>query len=109
MANLKTLLEEDGDIICTDGGSNRLTITAGLARGSDIPCLSAWVQSHANNTGAIRVLISATDDCTLAGQTAGIKIDDLTELIEIKLNNLNLLSFRGTNNGDIIDILYRKR
>lgn len=91
-------------LISTDGGSVRLTIHEHQARSDSIPCVGCWIRTDTDNKGAIRLLISAILDC---GNNTGIDITNLPSPLYVNVANLSLLSFRGTENGDKVDILYR--
>ena len=87
-----------------DGGGEHLKIAGNKARGSNIICVEAWIRPAKENTGRIGMLISATQECSL---TNGTEITEVTDPIPFPVANLNLLSFLGTVNGDMVQILYR--
>ena len=94
----------EGTFPSGDGGSLNLTIADGGVRGPNIACRAVWIQPRRSNSGTLRVSTSALTD---AVDTGGMLISDITHPLCLYINNLSVLSFKGSNDGDRVEVLYR--
>ena len=84
------------------GGSQRVTLSAGIAQGSAQACRFCRIQAYSTNTEVVRVRIgSAVTDAT-----TGIELPSSPVLTPYSVSNLNLLYFYSADVNAIVDIEY---
>jgi hypothetical protein len=101
---------QNTDVTCTTGGSNRVTIPAGTkirgGTGTDgsgsVPCRYCRIQVASTNSTISRVRIGS--ECT---DVTGVVIPSYPSVTPYAVDDLNKLYFYGTSN-DVIDIEYFK-
>lgn len=86
----------------TGGGSERVTLSGGVAQGTAQECRFCRIQVHSTNTEVVRVRIgtAVTDGLT------GVEVPGNPVLTPYSVENLNLLYFYSTDANAIVDIEY---
>jgi len=88
--------------ISSDGGTQKLAISSSLAQGSAQPCHSCLIHCPDGNSGDVH-LTFANEDADVddwlvpKGQAIPTPIDDVSDL-----------HFYGTNDSDLIYVIWRK-
>jgi len=95
--------------IASEGGSVRVTIASNVGQGNDgtaLPCKGCWVSPASDNTGVIKMNISAAASASL-----GVELGDADTgggPMFVPIDDVAKLYFYGATNGDVIDITYLK-
>ena len=92
------------NIICSSGGTIRVTIAATVGQGNSgtsLPCRGCFISLPAANTGPVRLNIA-----TAASATVGVELPEAISPLFISIDDVSKLYFYSATNGDIIDILY---
>lgn len=82
------------------GGSQRLTLTAGVGQGTSQACKFCRVQAHSTNTEVVRIRI----DTAVTDGLTGIELPGNPVLTPYTISDLNQLYFYSADANAIIDI-----
>jgi len=86
----------------TGGGSQRVTLSGGLAQAVAQACKFCRIQAYSTNTEAVRVRVgSAVTDAT-----TGVEVPGNPVLTPYSVSNLNLLYFYSADANAIVDVEY---
>ena len=96
-----TANEDSLSIKSTAGGSQRVTLAAGVKVGAAQACRYCRLQPAAANTEVVRVRIGAT-----CSAITGVELPSNPVLTPYSIDNLNLLNFFSTDVDAIVDIEY---
>lgn len=88
--------------ISTGGGSQRVTLSGGVAQPSTQACRFCRVQAHSGNTEVVRVRIGVA----VTDGTTGIELPGNPVITPYTVSNLNLLYFYSADADAIVDIEY---
>jgi hypothetical protein len=83
------------------GGSQRVTLAAGVAQGTAQGCKFCRVQCDSANSAVVRVRIG-----TAATATTGVELPDSPVLTPYSIDDISLLYFYSTDVNAIVDIEY---
>ncbi len=84
------------------GGSQRVTLSSGVAQGSSQACKFCRIQVYSTNTEVVRIRI----DTAVTDATTGVEIPTNPTLVPYTLSNLNQLYFYSADANAIVDIEY---
>lgn len=84
------------------GGSQRVTLSGGVAQASAQACRFCRVQVHSGNTEVMRVRIGSS----VTDGTTGVELQSNPVLTPYSVSNLNLLYFYSADANAIVDIEY---
>lgn len=87
------------------GGSQRVTIASNVGTPTAQLCKKAYIIPATGNSGIIRLRIDSV--CT---DSTGIPIAKASayanNIFSVEVENLNQLNFYGSNDSDVVDILW---
>jgi len=86
----------------TGGGSQRVTLSGGVAQATAQACKFCRIQVYSTNTEVVRVRIGTA----VIDATTGIEIPGSPVLTPYSVSNLNLLYFYSADANAIVDIEY---
>jgi hypothetical protein len=100
--NIKDVLKNALFTKSTGGGSQRVTLSGGVAQGAAQACRFCRIQAYSTNSEVVRVRIGTA----VVNATTGVEIPTNPTLVPYSVENLNLLYFYSADANAIVDIEY---
>jgi len=84
------------------GGSQRVTLSGGVAQGTAQACKFCRVQAYSTNSAAVRVRVGTA----VTDATTGVELPGNPVLTPYTIDDISLLYFYSTDVNAIVDIEY---